>query len=68
MHQILKPNGMLIAIFYLIPPDQGPPFGTTADEIRSLFAGRFEVVEMGVSPHSIERRAGKELFSLLKKR
>ncbi|MAT73883.1 SAM-dependent methyltransferase [Candidatus Poribacteria bacterium] len=68
VHQILKPNGMLIAIFYLIPPDQGPPFGTTEDEIRSLFTGRFEVVEMGGSPHSIERRAGKELFALLKKR
>ena len=67
VHKILKPKGVLLAVFYLVPPDQGPPFGTTENEVRSLFSDKFEVIEMKVSPHSIEKRAGKELFARLKK-
>ncbi len=67
VHKILKPKGILLAVFYLLPPDQGPPFGTTEDEVRSLFSDKFEVIEMKVSPHSIEKRVGKELFACLKK-
>ena len=67
VHQVLKPKGTLLAVFYLLPVDQGPPFGTTEDEVRSLFLDQFEIVEMIISPNSIEKRAGKELFACLKK-
>ncbi|MCZ6680022.1 MAG: methyltransferase domain-containing protein [Candidatus Poribacteria bacterium] len=63
---ILKPTGALIALFFTLPPDGRPPFGTTAQEIRSLFEPAFEIARLYIPPDSIERRRGKELFAVMK--
>jgi SAM-dependent methyltransferase len=62
---ILRPTGKFIALFYLIPPGVGPPFGTTEKEIRSLFENAFEVLELRVPTDSVERRRGKEMFAVM---
>ena len=65
VHTILKPTGLLIALFFALPPGGGPPFGTTEKEIRSLFEPAFEISVLHVATDSIARRRGKELFALM---
>lgn len=40
----LRPGGSLLALFWLIRTEKGPPFGATEPEIRHRFARRFEFV------------------------
>jgi methyl halide transferase len=61
--ELLKPRGLLIGCFYNHGRDGGPPFDVTRDEVLALFSPHFEVHELEVSPHSIERRAGHELWA-----
>ena len=63
---ILKPTSAFIALFFALPPDGRPPFGTTEGEIRSLFEPAFEISALHIPPDSVERRQGKELFSIMK--
>ena len=71
----LKPGGRLLAIFYLEPwvgketrpPEGGPPFGTTTQELDALFAGTFERVEESVPGRAFPGREGRELVRLLRK-
>jgi SAM-dependent methyltransferase len=49
----LKPGGKLLGVFYLNPYDEehargeGPPHGSTVEEIEGLFGGRFKFVASG---------------------
>ncbi len=65
---ILKPTGTFIALFFALPPDGRPPFGTTEGEIHSLFEPAFEISELHIPLNSVERRQGKELFAVMKPR
>jgi methyl halide transferase len=62
---LLKPTGMFIAVFFALPLGGGPPFGTTESEIRSLFEPVFNISTLHVTPNSVERRRGKELFAMM---
>jgi SAM-dependent methyltransferase len=68
----LKPNGRLLAIFYLDPghdhPDDGPPYGVTREALDGLFSGHFETLEEYVPTVSYPGREGRELVRILKKR
>jgi methyl halide transferase len=55
----LKPGGHYLAVNYLIPDTDGPPFGVTRDEIWGRFSGRFELREEWV-PRSYPNRTGLE--------
>lgn len=55
----LKPQGQFLAVHYLIPDVDGPPFGTTKDEILHRFAPHFERIEDWV-PRSYPNRTGLE--------
>jgi hypothetical protein len=55
----LKPGGYLLAVHYLIPDEDGPPFGTTADEVNARFATHFQLLETWV-PRSYPNRTGLE--------
>jgi SAM-dependent methyltransferase len=55
----LRPGGQFLAIHYLIPNEDGPPFGTTVDEIQSRFSRYFELVDSWV-PRSYPNRTGLE--------
>jgi len=57
----LKPDGQYLAVNYLIPDLDGPPFGTTRDELWRRFSPHFELVEEFV-PRSYPNRTGLELL------
>lgn len=56
----LKPGGHYLAVFYLIDEREGPPFGTTRDELLNRFSA-FQLVKDWV-PRSYPNRTGLELM------
>jgi len=57
----LKPGGQYLAVNYLIPDKDGPPFGTTREELWQRFSPHFKLLEEWV-PRSYPNRAGLELM------
>ena len=57
----LKPGGDYLAVNYMIPDTDGPPFGTTRDELVKRFSPRFELLQEWV-PRSYPNRTGLELM------
>lgn len=55
----LKPGGNYLAVNYLIPDTDGPPFGTTRDEIWERFSPHFDLLAEWV-PRSYPNRTGLE--------
>jgi cyclopropane fatty-acyl-phospholipid synthase-like methyltransferase len=63
----LKPQGCYLAVNYLIPDKDGPPFGTTREEVWSRFSPHFELLEEWV-PRSYPNRIGLERMFWWKRR
>jgi SAM-dependent methyltransferase len=57
----LKPDGQYLTVNYLIPDKDGPPFGTTREELWRRFSPHFEPVEE-LMPRSYPNRTGLELL------
>lgn len=57
----LKPGGQFLAVHYLIPDEDGPPFGTTREELMRRFAPHFHLLQEWV-PVSYPNRTGLELM------
>ena len=57
----LKPGGQYLAVNYLIPDREGPPFGTTRAELIERFAPHFSLLSEWV-PRSYPNRTGLELM------
>jgi|SRR4051812_39415674 cyclopropane fatty-acyl-phospholipid synthase-like methyltransferase len=57
----VKPNGNYLAVAYLIDDKEGPPFGTTREELVRRFTPHFELVRDWV-PRSYPNRTGLELM------
>jgi SAM-dependent methyltransferase len=57
----LKPDGQYLAVNYLIPDRDGPPFGTTREELWRRFSPQFELLQ-GWVPRSYPNRTGLELM------
>ena len=57
----LKPDGQYLAVNYLIPDTDGPPFGTTREEIWQRFSPHFDLLAEWV-PRSYPNRTGLELM------
>ena len=57
----LKPDGQYLAVNYLIPDKDGPPFGTTRAEVWERFSPHFELLSEWV-PRSYPNRTGLELM------
>jgi len=55
----LKPGGSYLAVNYFIPDVEGPPFGTTLEEIWARFSPHLELLEEWV-PRSYPNRTGLE--------
>jgi SAM-dependent methyltransferase len=55
----LKPGGQYLAVNYLIPDQDGPPFGTTREEVVERFAPHFELLSEWM-PRSYPNRTGLE--------
>jgi len=66
--RVLKPNGYYFGVFYINPSaPQGPPHGTTREEISSLFDPGFELLEEWTPDEAFEGREGRELCQLRRK-
>jgi len=59
--QWLKPDGQYLAVNYLIPDKDGPPFGTTREELWQRFSPHFVLHKEWV-PRSYPNRTGLELM------
>ncbi len=57
----LKPQGQYLAVNYLIPDEDGPPFGTTRAELWERFSPHFDLLQEWV-PRSYPNRTGLELM------
>ena len=57
----LKPDGQFLAVHYLIPDKEGPPFGVTREEVLARFSPHFNLLEEWV-PRSYPNRTGLELM------
>jgi SAM-dependent methyltransferase len=57
----LKPGGDYLAVNYMIPDKDGPPFGTTREELWRRFSPLFDLVQEWV-PRSYPNRTGLELM------
>lgn len=57
----LKPDGDYLAVNYLIPDEDGPPFGTTREELVRRFSPHFDPLAEWV-PRSYPNRTGLELM------
>ena len=57
----LKPGGNYLAVNYLIPDTDGPPFGTTRAELVERFSPHFDLLEAW-APRSYPNRTGQELM------
>jgi SAM-dependent methyltransferase len=67
-HELLKPGGMVIGCFYNHGREGGPPFDARREQVLEVFAPLFEIAKFEVTPHSIERRTGHELWAEFRKR
>ena len=57
----LKPGGNYLAVNYMIPDTDGPPFGTTREELLERFSPRFDLLQEWM-PRSYANRTGLELM------
>jgi SAM-dependent methyltransferase len=67
VHRLLRPEGELLAVFFVHPRPGGPPYATSAAEITQLFGNYFEIDRLGVAP-SVAARQGEELFGRLRRK
>lgn len=68
MYDLLKPKGKLAGLLFDFPlTDEGPPFGGSKQEYLNWFEPNFTIQTMEKANNSIEPRAGRELFFILKK-
>ena len=63
----LKPGGHFLAVNYLISDMDGPPFGTTRDELLQRFSPYFDLRTEWV-PRTYPNRTGLELMLWWRKR
>lgn len=64
----LKPGGHYLGIFFMNPDTlEGPPHGTTREEIAGLFDPDFELIEEWNPADAFEGREGRELCQLRRK-
>jgi methyl halide transferase len=57
----LKPEGQYLAVNYMIPDTDGPPFGTQREELLERFSPHFDLLLEWV-PRSYPNRTGLELM------
>jgi methyl halide transferase len=69
VRRILKPGGLLAALFYPIREGSGgPPFPVSREEIRRLFEPRFAFLQTVSPRESVERRRGLEWLVVMRSR
>ena len=72
----LRGSGQVLGIFFLdpwdpgeeAPPEGGPPFGVSIEELNEFFLPKFELVREERPKTSYPGREGREILRLLRKR
>jgi len=69
VHGALRPGGLLLGLFMTFRYEEGPPFGTTREEIRHRFvkSGLFRLEGARVPLESTVARQGKEWLAFLRR-
>ncbi|WP_225885181.1 methyltransferase domain-containing protein [Leptolyngbya sp. KIOST-1] len=65
---LLRPDGELLAVFFTHKRSGGPPFGTTAAEVRQRFKLRFDILTLEPVANSVAARQGEEHWGRLRRR
>jgi methyl halide transferase len=65
VHDLLKPGGKLIALWWVEDKPGGPPFGIPKDALWSLFGDYFTFDIVFQPNNSAKGREGHELFTLM---
>jgi SAM-dependent methyltransferase len=69
MHQLLSNTGKLVGVLFdTIFEKEGPPFGGSAAEYKSLFESYFTMHQFEACYNSYSKRQGTELFVILQKK
>jgi SAM-dependent methyltransferase len=69
MHELLNPGGKIAGLLFNFPlTEEGPPFGGSVEEYKSLFSETFELKTLEKAYNSIKPRANKELFFIFEKK
>ncbi|HEY9888128.1 MAG TPA: methyltransferase domain-containing protein, partial [Candidatus Obscuribacterales bacterium] len=68
VHQLLKPQGTFIGLFFTHDRPGGPPYGTTPGEITTRFAPYFAIETLTPTPHSVAARRHEEHLGIMHKR
>ncbi len=66
--RMIRPGGELVGLFYVHGREGGPPWTTTAEEVRGLFKRDFDFLEFAITEHSVESRRGEEILARLRRR
>lgn len=66
--RMIRPGGELVGLFYVHGREGGPPWTTTAEEVRALFREDFDFLEFAITEHSVESRKGEEILARLRRR
>lgn len=68
--ELLRPGSKLVGLLFDGPvgPGDGPPFGGTRAEYRSLFEPFFDFLHFEAAHNSIKPRQGRELFISLRRK
>jgi methyl halide transferase len=66
--RLIKPGGLIIALFYETNEAGGPPFNTQEKDIEKYFSEKFFIESLSKTPHSVEKRKGKEWLAILKRK
>ena len=66
--RMIRPGGELVGLFYVHGREGGPPFTTTAEEVRDLFREHFDFLEFAITQLSVESRKGEEILARLRRR
>ena len=67
---ILKTGGHLVGLWFPLDKDlaeEGPPYGTSIDEVKSTFGSGWEITKEEFSEYSIKPRKGREKLVVFKK-
>lgn len=67
VHDLLRSEGELIALFWAHHRPGGPPFGSTADELQKLFGTSFRLMDWQPPQNSVSERANEEILSRWRK-
>ncbi len=67
-HELLRPNGKIIAILFDRSFEGGPPYGGSKEEYIQLFTTKFNILSLESNQLSIPQRMGSELFGIFEKK